>query len=211
MKKSGNDNKPSIDKIIVEAGEESFPASDPVAWTLGTDAVPMADSQQHDLVQMISVEHRLIRQALNRVEIIIKTLQDQQKISADKIQMLYDFFDLFVAKYHHPHEEALFPFLKAGREHLSEYLLTDLHQEHQYSDHILSEIKKQHDNNQLIKLLKDLHDLHLNHTAKEDEYILPVINKLIDPNQQKSLLEKFMKEKENISPENNTKMYQFVE
>lgn len=197
-----NKHAASIERAIDQAGKETFPNSDPPPWTLGTniEIASAISAEAHDITQILAYEHYVMRKAITVIIRLIESLQSGKQIDIAKFKNLVTFLHDFVEECHHKKEEILYPLLRDGEEHPTDYLLNDLKHEHQAGDQLLVKLTKTLDayqkngtleKNSLLELLKDLKDLHGNHIAKEDEYILPKINKILDKTKQQQILKQF--------------------
>lgn len=188
------------DKIINEAAKETFPSSDPPAWTLGTDAETLAAMNKSDIVHILNDEHDLIRSALKRIDDLIRDIHAGKRANTEILKSLCSFFTDFVVPIHHEKEELLFKALHEGKNHPSDYLLNDLHHEHESGKILIKQLEnviihsqtKKNDVD-MLHILKDIKNLHINHLAKEEGYVFPLVTCILDKEKQKELGTQFLK------------------
>lgn len=210
------------DKTIDEAGKETFPSSDPPAWTLGTTraahAATYADAR--DVSEILAYEHHVIRKVIDVIIYAIKIMQAGKPINMTLFKDVVLFLHEFVDECHHKKEEILFPLLRHGENHPTDYVLNDLKHEHDTGNYMLNSLQAiitaqeqtgTVSNDALIDLLQDLQDLHHNHLAKEDEYIIPAINKILKKEQQDQLLEEFAKIDQHLAPKSHEQLIQMAD
>lgn len=188
--------------VIDEASAESFPTSDPPAWTLGTNK-ELADAEKSELKDVTHIlyrEHLAIKAVIHLLDKLSHQIEHGSHVDPTQLNNLCAFFLNFVSACHHQKEETLFPTLTHGDNHPSNYLLNDLVHEHESGKKLAQDLQrtmKEYSNNnkawqtQMINILHGLQHLYSNHIAKEDEYILPAINKILTKQEQETLLTKF--------------------
>lgn len=185
------------EKLIDEAMEETFPNSDPPAWTLGRDS--FIDFHRHHqidvLSQLLIEDHLVVRKVMQVFSQLIAAIEEGKAIPLHDLHQLILLYREFIDEFHERKETILLPVLRGDA--LSDYLIADLKNEYVLGSHLLDNLDDvvRHtkvDNNsnkeKIISLLKEIKNVHVNHNAKEESYVLPLVSKLLTDSEQKKLL-----------------------
>lgn len=201
------------ESLLDEAGDESFPASDPLAWN-GAGHLPLSQNknQRDQVAHLLANDHELIKKVVQAIAILIKNINNINNINLAALQELTHFFQHFVEKIHHQKEALLYKLLNNSHEknQISNYVVNDLLHEHQFSHELLTRLENFSVNDEkntkkniekIIVLLNDMHHFYLTHVQKEEEYILPNIHNALDESSQQEILSKFKKIDESLNLE----------
>ena len=151
--------------------------------------------------EMLEEEHRFIQKVVSAIPALVEALETGQKVEAQTLQDIVEFMRTFADKCHHGKEEAhLFPALEKRGVPMKGCPVGALTHEHQQGRVLVTglaeaaEAYAQGDTaaiEALVSNLRGIAELYPNHIWKEDYLLFPMTNKVLSPDDQKDLREKF--------------------
>lgn len=151
--------------------------------------------------QTLDDEHHIIQKVVGVMAILIEELDNGKKPEIEILLNLVEFMQVFADKCHHGKEESiLFPLLESKGVPVNGCPLGILIHEHQSGRKLVAELAdaagayvegKPEGHDLLRTSLRGLVNLYPNHIWKEDYLLFPMTNKILNKEEQQSLMEKF--------------------
>jgi hemerythrin-like domain-containing protein len=146
-------------------------------------------------------EHRVIRRAVDLMAVLARHLGAGRLVEADTLRDIVHFLRGYADRYHHGKEEThLFTLLEARGVPTQGCPLGALMAEHQEGRALVNELAQAIEayapaipstREPLVQSLHTLAELYPNHIWKEDYLLFPMTNKVLSPEDQASLYERF--------------------
>jgi hemerythrin-like domain-containing protein len=157
---------------------------------------------------MLEEEHRFIQKVVGVMAVLVEALETGKDVERATLQDIVEFMRTFGDKCHHGKEEThLFPLLERKGVPVRGCPLGVLIQEHQKGRELVQELAaataaytpgNPAAKVSLAKSLRGLTELYPNHIWKEDYLAFPMTNKILSPEEQSDLSEKFALVEETI-------------
>jgi hemerythrin-like domain-containing protein len=151
--------------------------------------------------EMLEEEHRFILKVIGAIPVLIEALETGRKVEAHTLQDVVQFMRTFADTSHHGKEEALlFPALEKKGVPMQGCPVGALTREHQQGRALVAGLAEAVEANAtgdaaakdaLLVNLRAITALYPNHIWKEDYLLFPMTNKVLSPNDQRDLREKF--------------------
>ena len=146
-------------------------------------------------------EHRVILRTVDMMAALAKNLEAGRPVEADVLRDIVHFLRMYADKYHHGKEEThLFTLLAARGVPTQGCPLGALTAEHQEGRALVTELAQAVEtyaaavpstHEALVQSLHGLTELYPNHIWKEDFLLFPMTNKVLSPEDQAALYERF--------------------
>lgn len=160
---------------------------------------------------MLEEEHRFIQKVVGAMAVLVEALETGHDVERAPLQDIVEFMRTFGDKCHHGKEEMhLFPLLERKGVPVRGCPLGILIQEHQKGRELVQELAtaaaaytpgNPSVKASLIKSLRGLTELYPNHIWKEEYLAFPMTNKVLSPEEQSDLCEKFALVEETVGRE----------
>jgi hemerythrin-like domain-containing protein len=171
--------------------------------------------------EMLEEEHRSILKVIGAMPVLIEALETGQKVEAQTLQNIVQFMRMFADKRHHGKEEAhLFPALEKRGVPMQGCPVGALTREHQQGRALVGGLAEAVEayaggdaaaKDALLAKLRGITALYPNHIWKEDYLLFPMTNKVLSPDDQKDLREKFEAVEDAIGRDSHHWFEQFAE
>lgn len=171
--------------------------------------------------EMLEAEHRVIQKVVGVMAVVAEALEDDGEVEADTLRDITAFMRTFADQCHHGKEEThLFPALERKGVPSHGCPLGALVHEHQAGRALvaaLAEAEAQYTSgdhsakDRLISSLRGLIALYPGHIWKEDYLLFPMANKILSPEDQAELREKFEAVEEAVGLDVHHRLEQLAE
>lgn len=151
--------------------------------------------------EMLEEEHHFIQKVVGAMAVLAERLQMGQDVETETLQNIVDFMRTFVDKCHHGKEEThLFPMLESKGVPVRGCPLAVLMAEHQRGRTLMTGLASAAETyardrpsakKPLLESLRGLTGLYPDHIWKEDYLLFPMTNKILNPEEQEELRERF--------------------
>lgn len=151
--------------------------------------------------ETLEEEHRAIRKVVGAMAVLTKALRSGHEVDAATVRSIVEFMRIFEGKNHHGKEEdLLFAALEANgvpSQGCAVRSLIDEHREGRVRVKALADAVEEYEQDApsssvaLAKALRSLTRLYPNHIWKEDYLLFPMADKVLAPEEQEELRQKF--------------------
>lgn len=160
-----------------------------------------ANTMEKRPMEMLEAEHHVIQKVVGAMAAVTETLEVGQEVEAETLQNIVEFMRTFADKCHHGKEEThLFPVLKRKGVPVRGCPMAVLIAEHQRGRTLVTGLATAAETyardgpsakKSLLESLRSLTDLYPDHIWKENYLLFPMTNKILTPEEQKELHDKF--------------------
>jgi hemerythrin-like domain-containing protein len=151
--------------------------------------------------KVLEEEHHFIQKVIGAMAVLAETLEAGKEVEGKTLRDIVEFMRTFADKCHHGKEEThLFPALEKKGVPMRGCPLGALIAEHEKGRALVSDLAKAAEahtteiplaRESLVKSLRALTDLYPNHIWKEEYLAFPMADKILSPEEQRDLSEKF--------------------
>lgn len=163
-------------------------------------------------VDLLVIEHKLILQAVDQIQMEIEQIQANGKVNTDFIVRAVDFFRSYADRFHHGKEEGIL-FKELSQKQMNDSdkkFMLDLTLEHASARRTVTELEKANENcvygqkqtlNNILHLLADIVKLYRAHIEKEDNHFFYPCMKYFSAQETKEMQTKFLNFNQNFTDE----------
>lgn len=151
--------------------------------------------------EMLEEEHHFIQKVVGAMAILAERLETDHEVNTETLHSIVEFMRTFADRCHHGKEEThLFPVLERKGVPVRGCPMGVLIAEHQRGRALVTGLATAAETyakggpsakKALVESLRGLTDLYPNHIWKEDYLLFPMTNKILSPEEQRQLHEKF--------------------
>lgn len=171
--------------------------------------------------EMLEEEHRFIQKVVSAMAVLAEDLEAGREVEVEMLQNIVEFMRVFADRCHHGKEEThLFPALERKGVPVRGCPLGILILEHQNGRALVTGLATAAETyardgpsakGVLVESLRSLMGLYPNHIWKEDYLLFPMTDKILSPEEQKELREKFEMVEKTIGMDVHARFQQLAE
>jgi len=165
------------------------------------ETIREANTMERRPTEMLEEEHHFIQKVVGAMAAVSERLEVGQEVDAETLQNIVEFMHTFADKCHHGKEEThLFPVLERKGVPAGGCPLAVLMAEHQRGRALVTGLATAAETyvrdgpsskEPLLESLRGITGLYPDHIWKEDYLLFPMTNKILTPEEQKELYDKF--------------------
>lgn len=171
--------------------------------------------------EMLEEEHRVIQRVVGTMAVLAEELETAHEVEGETLRGIVEFMRTFADKCHHGKEEThLFPLLEKKGVPVRGCPVGALNAEHQTGRALVTKLAAAAESyasdgpsttKTLTETLHALTQLYPGHIWKEDYLLFPMTNKILSPEEQKELFEKFEMVEKSIGADVHHRFEQLAE